>query len=143
MSASPASRARDRHGRGTRGPLAWPPVPGMTARRQRFDELVVELAGGFDPLLGTRFADTEFAVEEVPPSDPAPWEERRVLLGRLFPQEGRMPARIVLYRRPIETRAAEGAERAELIREILAEHIAALLGVAPEDLPGDWGPPRG
>ncbi|MCA0290090.1 MAG: metallopeptidase family protein [Actinobacteria bacterium] len=126
--------ARDRHGRGPRGPLAWPPVPAMGPRRQRFDDLVIEVAGGFDAVLGERYADTEFAVEDVPPSDPAPWEERRVLLGRLFPASGRLPARIVLYRRPIEARTSDGSERAELVREVLAEHIAALLGVAPEDL---------
>lgn len=110
----------------------------MTTRRDRFDELVVEVAARFDPLLGGRYAETEFAVEDVPPSDPAPWEERRVLLGRLFPADGRLAPRIVLYRRPIEARAPEGPERVDLVREVLAEHVAALLGVAPEDLdPGE------
>jgi len=73
-------------------------------------------------------------VEDVPPSDPAPWEERRVLLGRLFPADGKLPPRIVVYRRPIEARAGEGEDRADLVREVLTEHVAALLGVAPEDL---------
>lgn len=70
----------------------------------------------------------------MPPSDPAPWEERRIVLGRLFPADGGMPARIVVYRRPIEARAGDGRDRADLVREVLEEHVAALLGVAPEDL---------
>ena len=32
-------RRRERHGRGIRGPLAWPPVPAMETRRARFDAL--------------------------------------------------------------------------------------------------------
>ncbi len=107
----------------------------MDSRREQFDDLVLEVARRYDGVLGTRYAATEFAVEDVPPSDPAPWEERRVPLGRLFPVAGPDPARIVLYRRPIEARAADRLERSELIRDVLEEHIAALLGVSPEDLP--------
>ena len=134
MSPSGTNPSRDRHGRGVRGPVARPPVPAMVARRDRFDDIVLEVAGRFENLLKGRYAETEFAVEDVPPSDPAPWEERRVLLGRLFPADGKLPPRIVVYRRPIEARAGEGEDRADLVREVLTEHVAALLGVAPEDL---------
>lgn len=109
----------------------------MPTRSQAFDDLVLEAAARLEPALGTRHAGTEFAVEDVPPSDPAPWETTSVLLGRLFPAQGRLPARIVLYRRPIEARAVDPAERALLVEEILAEHVAALLGVSPEDLLGE------
>lgn len=128
---------RDRRGRGIRGPLAWPPVPAMATRSIAFDDLVVDIAARLEPALGTRYAGTEFAVEDVPPSDPAPWETQSVLLGRLFPAQGRLPARIVLYRRPIEARTQDAGERALLVEEILTEHVAALLGVAPEDLTND------
>ncbi|WP_344082739.1 metallopeptidase family protein [Nostocoides veronense] len=134
MSSAAAHRGRDRHGRGPRGPLAWPPVPAMSTRRDRFDQIVLEGTERFEKLLSGRYAGTEFAVEDVPPSDPAPWEERRIVLGRLFPADGGMPARIVVYRRPIEARAGDGRDRADLVREVLEEHVAALLGVAPEDL---------
>ncbi|MEI2777472.1 MAG: metallopeptidase family protein [Tetrasphaera sp.] len=128
------SSTRDRRGRGSRGPLAWPAVPAMTTRAQAFDDLVVEVAARLEPALGTRHAGTEFAVEDVPPSDPAPWETPSVLLGRLFPAQGQLPARIVLYRRPIEARALDHTDRVLLVEEILTEHVAALLGVSPEDL---------
>lgn len=117
--------------------MAWPPVPAMTSRADAFDDLVVDTAARLESALGTRYAGTEFAVEDVPPSDPAPWETHSVLLGRLFPPAGRLPARIVVYRRPIEARAQDEAERVLLVEEVLTEHVAALLGVAPEDLTDD------
>src|SRR5674476_418568 len=46
-------------------------------------------------IAGTTLGDLEFAVEDVPPSDPAPWESSEVPLGRLFAAQGKMPARIV------------------------------------------------
>jgi predicted Zn-dependent protease with MMP-like domain len=107
----------------------------MVSRSDAFDALVLEVAERLTPMLGTRYADTEFAVEEVPPGDPLPWEESSVLLGRLFAPEGRHPARIVVYRRPIESRGLDESERAALVSDVVTEHVAALLGVGPEDLP--------
>jgi predicted Zn-dependent protease with MMP-like domain len=109
----------------------------MRSRADSFDDLVLTTAARLEPALGTRYAGTEFAVEDVPPSDPAPWETHSVLLGRLFPPSGRLPARIVLYRRPIEARAQDEEERTLLVEDVLTEHVAALLGVAPEDLVGE------
>ena len=42
--SAPFRPRRDRHGRGLRGPLAWPPVPAMATRAPRFDELVLAVA---------------------------------------------------------------------------------------------------
>ena len=67
----PSSR-RDRHGRGLRGPLLPPHLPAWRTRAERFDELVVDAAQD----LARRWPSVDqiqFAVEEVPPSDPAPW----------------------------------------------------------------------
>ncbi len=77
----------------------------------------------------------QFAVEEVPPSDPAPWEHG-VVLGRGFAAEPRagLPARIVLYRRPITSRAADDAELAELVRRVVLEQVALMLGRRPEEI---------
>jgi predicted Zn-dependent protease with MMP-like domain len=127
------SRHRDRHGRGLRGPLAWPRVPIMLSPSRQFDELVLDAVSSIERRLGRSLEDLEVAVEDVPPSDPAPWESR-VALGRLFPAEGNVPARVVLYRRPLETRAVGGAELATLVHEVLAEQVAAMLGQDPEDL---------
>src|SRR6476646_3039866 len=70
-----------------------------------------------------------FAGGDVPPSDPAPWEPADIALGRLFAARGRMPARIVIYRRPVETRVDDPRELAALVNEVVVEQVAAMLGV--------------
>lgn len=73
----------------------------------------------------------EFAVEEVPPSDPAPWEHGEVPLGRLFPASGPHPVRIVVYRRPVQTRAPDSWALGPLVHEVVVEQVAHLLGLEP------------
>ncbi len=87
-----------------------------------------------------QLAGTEFAVEEVPPSAPAPWESGGVPLGRYFPPDAGLSARIVVYRRPVVGRAADPADLADLVRDVLVEQVAHLLARAPEDVdPGYRG----
>lgn len=126
------STTRDRRGRGLRGPLAWPPVPVMSSRSARFDELVLDAAETVEQRLGHELG-LELAVEEVPPSDPAPWEHG-VALGRLFPAERGLPARLVLYRRPIVQRADEETDLGALVSEVVTEQVARMLGRDPDDL---------
>ena len=59
--------------------MAWPAVPAMRTRAENFDALVLDSADRVRPHLGTRYAALEFAVEEVPPSDPAAWEEQKAI----------------------------------------------------------------
>lgn len=77
----------------------------------------------------------QFAVEEVPPSDPAPWE-RGVVLGRGFSAEPRagLPSRIIIYRQPVSSRADGEEELAELVRQVVVEQVAQMLGRRPEDI---------
>ena len=122
---APASaHRRDRHGRGLRGPLVPPHLPAWRTRAERFDELVVAAAGSI-----------QFAVEEVPPSDPAPWEHG-VVLGRGFAAQPRagLPSRIVVYRRPVASRVREDAELAGLVRRVVVEQVALVLGRGPDEI---------
>lgn len=128
------ARRRERHGRGFRGPLASPSVPVMQTRRESFDDLVLDAADRLRPHLGTRYAELEFAVEEVPPSDPAPWEEQSAPLGRLLRATSTQPHRVVVYRRPVELRAQDVHDLADLVREVVTEQVAALLGVPPHEI---------
>ena len=80
----------------------------------------------------------EFAVEEVPPSEPAPWERSGVPLGRYFPQDAGLSARIVVYRRPVETRARDRADLAALVNEVVVEQVAHLLARPPEEIDPRW-----
>jgi predicted Zn-dependent protease with MMP-like domain len=112
----------------------------MATRAETFDELVLDAAGRMEHHAGKALADLEFAVEDVPPSDPAPWESSDVPLGRLFAAQGKMPARIVVYRRPVETRTNDARELAALINDVVVEQVASLLGIDPHDLDAGYDP---
>ena len=131
------ARRRDRHGRGLRGPLLPPILPAWRTRAELFDELVTSAA---DDLARDwpQVARIQFAVEEVPPSDPAPWE-RGAVLGRGFAAEPRagLPARVVVYRRPVTSRTADEEELADLVRRVVVEQVALMLGRRPEEIDPD------
>lgn len=114
----------------------------METRLERFDDLVLDAADRLRPHLGTRYAALEFAVEEVPPTDPAPWEEQVAPLGRLHRGNPGHPGRVVVYRRPVEARAQDDLDLADLVREVVTEQVAALLDVPPEELDPEAFPDR-
>jgi predicted Zn-dependent protease with MMP-like domain len=111
----------------------------MASRRQQFDELVLDSAARLEERLGPRFQELEFAVEDVPATDPAPWESEGAAFGRVFPSRGRQPARIVIYRRPIEARAENQRELTAIVQDVVVEQVAALFGLPPGDLDPRYG----
>ncbi|WP_235019925.1 metallopeptidase family protein [Ruania rhizosphaerae] len=137
--ASPPRR-RDRHGRGMRGPLIPPALPGWRTRSQRFDESVLMTLEHVERNLGNELDGLEVGVEEVPPSAPAPWEVGAVPLGRYFPADSAagLPHRIVVYRRPVVARVEDEVELASLVRDVLVEQIAHMLSRSPEDIDPDY-----
>jgi predicted Zn-dependent protease with MMP-like domain len=130
----PARLRRDRRGRGVRGPVVPRNLPAWRSRAERFDERVLDTVEDLERRWSQELDGVEFAVEDVPPSDPAPWEHGEIPLGRFFPAEGRLPPRIVVYRRPVETRAAAGADVRDLVHEVVVEQVAHLLGIGPEQV---------
>lgn len=132
-------RRRDRRGRGLRGPMFPPGTPAHRTRAQRFDDLVLDVVEDLDHTWATQLRGTEFAVEDVPPSDPAPWEDGGVLLGRFFPAEAGRPGRVVVYRRPVEVRAFDREDLADLVRDVVVEQVAHLLARTPEEIDPNFG----
>ena len=143
-----AVRTRDRHGRGLRGPLVAATVrrgdhvvrvPLALSRSERFDELVTEVASAAWARWAAQLADVELAVEDVPPDsssrhDGVIADETAggpVPLGRLVRGH---PSRVVVYRRPLEARAADRADLAALVREVVLDQVADLLGVDRDEL---------
>lgn len=126
-------RRRDRRGRGIRGPLIPAGLPAHRTRREIFDEYVAQVAEALQARLIRPIMGLEVAVEEVPPSDPAPWEFDLAPLSRYFPADriSGAPHRIVLYRRVIETREPDVVEA---IYQLLAFHIGEIAGIHPDDL---------
>lgn len=129
-------RRRDRRGRGLRGPLLPPTVPGSRTGAQRFDALLLATVARLERQIGQSLAAVEFGVEDVPPSAPAPWEQGAVCLGRYFPADALagLADRIVLYRRPIESRCRSRAEVPPLVHHVLVEQVAHLLGRDPDQI---------
>ena len=130
----PKRRFKDRHGRGARGPLLHPVLPGWVTRQERFAAWVNQVVEAL------RAADSdvdriEFGIEEIPPSSPAEWEPATVSLSRAFPRDRKrgLAPRVVLYRLPIE-RGMRGQNTQEVVVALLVERTAELLGVSPEDL---------
>lgn len=128
---------RDRHGHGLRAPLLPYNAPGYRTRSDVFDDLVRDGAERLERRLGKRLKNVEFAAEDIPPSDPTPWEQG-VPLGRVFPANLGQPTRVVLYRRALEMRA-EPSDLGALVRDVLAEQVAAILGSTPEDVDPGYG----
>lgn len=133
-------RRRDRRGRGLRGPLLPHSLPAWRSRAQRFDDQVLDCLDRLPGRYAEQVAGIEFAVEDVPPQDPAPWEAREVPLSRVFPAERAVPARIVLYRRPLEARGESDGDLIEVVHAVVVEQVAQVLGLAPEDLDPGAGP---
>jgi hypothetical protein len=40
----------------------------------------------------------------------------------------------VVYRRPVEARAQDDLDLADIVREVVTEQVAALLGVPPQEI---------
>jgi predicted Zn-dependent protease with MMP-like domain len=116
-------------------------VPLFRTKSEIFDDLVLDTVEGLERQYGRELAGVEFAVEDVPPDlnvyDSDVLEDGEVPLARLLPgNAGRpsTPARIVLYRRPLEFRAIDNEDLADLIHDVIVEQVANLLGVDPEDI---------
>ena len=89
-----------------------------------------------------RLSGVDFAVADVPgvcapgagAEDEDTWEHDWVPLARSWSATETRPARVVVYRRPVEGRAEGRHETGELVLEVLVEELAELLGLDPEDL---------
>jgi zinicin-like metallopeptidase len=139
-------RRRDRRGRGIRGHLAPIDVPLHRTRGEEFDDLVMDAGEELEEHWAAELATLEFAVEDVPPPptdagfEPDAVIDRGVPLGRLF-RDGlpdiEQPV-IVIYRRPIEARAVDLEDRADLVFMVVVDLAAEFLGKDADEI----DPPR-
>jgi len=123
-----------------RGALLPSAVPAARTRAERFDDLVLDAVEDLDQRWREPLERVEVAVEDVPPADPSPWEAGEVPLGRVFPADRGLPARVVVYRRPVEVRSQGSTDLADLVRTVVVEQLAHVLDVSPRELdPGYEG----
>ncbi|PVZ14903.1 metallopeptidase family protein [Actinomycetospora cinnamomea] len=126
--------------------------PAARTRAERFDALVLEALEPIEERWSAELADLDVAVDDVPEvpaaTDHSPVDDDAVLgdgevpLARLVPagmdRRGAVTrARIVLYRRPLEARALDGEDLADLLHDVLVEQVAGYLGVEPDTIAGD------
>lgn len=151
----PGPRRRDRHGRGMRGPVAPPQVPLSTSRAAAFSDLVQDSVERLERRW-PQLAEVDFLVLDVPPAggggggggagrsgDSDSWGSESVPLGGMIAATSAHPARIVIYRRPVEIRTKSRDERAMFVHEIVVEQVAELLGLSPESVDPRYGDGEG
>lgn len=134
----------DRHGRHRRrdsDPRRRPPDGFRTSSRRRFERLVDDALDGLPRELLHYVENVAIVVEEVPPADVL-GEGDEILLGlyqgvprtERFGDPPVLPDRITIYRRPIETRARDRNELADLVREVVVHEIAHHFGIDDDRL---------
>ncbi|MDQ1643358.1 MAG: hypothetical protein QOJ90_2709 [Actinomycetota bacterium] len=127
-----------------RGPLVPSGTPLSRSRSELFDELVLDAVERLEVGWADSLRGIEFAVEDVPPPPvDGPRAAETVLLGRSIPAGAGDPARVVVYRRPIEARVSGERARGALVQDVVVEQVAELLGLEPETLDPDYGPEAG
>jgi hypothetical protein len=140
------SRLVSRRGREMRGPLLPPTVPGWRSRAERFDMAVLEAYEPIERRWQERLSGLDVAVDEIPrisakDPDSVQWPtevvaDGPIALARLISagidtRGSATRARVVLFRKPIERRAKDTIELAELLHEILVAQVATYLDVDP------------
>ena len=136
---------RDRRGRGLRGPLAPKDLPLALTRAERFDELVLTAVTRLERRWSEQLSAIEVDVVDVPDkaADAAGAAgatddgEQPVPLGRSVAAEGGRPARIVVYRRPVEARTRGHRDRESLVHDVVVAQLAELLGLDPATVDPD------
>lgn len=116
-----------------RGPLLPAGAPAHRSRAERFDDLLLDVVEEMERRFPAQLAQVEFGVEDAPVLTGAELD-RRIVFGRYVAAGQDGPARIVLYRRPLEVRADGDDDLAAMVRTVTVDCVADLLGVDPGDI---------
>jgi hypothetical protein len=144
-----SSGGRDRHGRGLRGPLALSGP--MTSRRARppspgnkfefFQDAVQAAVDRIGRQCPEVLVGVSVGIEDVPYLEAA-WTGPRVPLAAAVDAVPDKPAQVVVFRRPLEHRAASRRGLRILVYRTIVEQLSALTGrsvseIDPEGLSED------
>lgn len=143
---APPRRRRDRRGRGLRGPLLPAQLPAHRTPAEAFDDMVLEAVEHLSPAWSDQLAQVDFAVEDVPDvgagrsladlDDLDIVADADVPLGRVIDASHSPAGRplIVLFRRPLESRAVDDEDLADLVLEVVVDRFAHVLGKDPDEI---------
>lgn len=137
-------RRRDRHERGLRGPIALPnpltgrqvPLRRQQGRQEVFTQAVTDAIARIGRTYPGGLDGVDVGVEEVPYLSSMALDER-VPLAVSVEATSLRPAQIVVYRRPLEHRAEDRRELADLVHRTLVEQLAALTAQHVRDIDPD------
>jgi hypothetical protein len=129
-----STRRRDRHQRGLRGPLALPNPYGRPASPPRragradfFDDSVHSAVDRIAVTCPDALVGVTFGIEDVPQL-PESWAGDRVPLAVAVEADAERMAQVVVYRRPLEHRAASRRGLRILVYRTIVEQLSALTG---------------
>ena len=138
-------RSRDRHARGFRGALALPnpitgrPVPVRTrpTRGERFLQAIEDAIARVQRSCPDCLTSIDVGVDEVP-TRPAMWQgltdHGAVPLAAAIDAEPGQPARVIIYRRPLEHRAIDDDDLLDIVHRTLVEQLSILTGRSTADI---------
>ncbi|WOQ17990.1 metallopeptidase family protein [Raineyella sp. W15-4] len=132
---------RDRHGRGLRGPLALPnPWTGRPVRaphppddREYFAGALADAIAAIAATAPRVLDGISVGMEDVPDL-PASWAHDSVPLAAAVESPDGRAAEVVLYRRPLQLRAASREGLRILVRRTLVEQLSVVTGLPPDEI---------
>ncbi|MET4136544.1 metallopeptidase family protein [Pseudarthrobacter sp. PvP090] len=128
-------RRRNRHGRGLRGELMLPTLPGYRTRSDRFDDFVLDSAERLHDIWGKPLDGVRFAVDEIPPGlEQLVADRTQAPMGSYSPATAEEGPVITLYRRVVEQACGSREELQDLVHDVVVEYTAEMLDVPPESL---------
>jgi predicted Zn-dependent protease with MMP-like domain len=112
-----------------------PTHPGYRTRSDRFDDMVLDSAQRLHDIWGKTLDGVRFAVDEIPPQlEQLVADAGAAPMGSYTPATADEGPIITLYRRVVEQGCASREELQDLVHDVVVEHTAEMLGVAPETL---------
>lgn len=94
---------------------------------------MLDVVTDIDARWSDRLGLVEYVVEDIPQL-PDDWDPGSVPLSSLVRGTGANPSRLVLFRRPLEHRAADRADLEAIVLTVVVEQVAELLGISPSDV---------
>jgi predicted Zn-dependent protease with MMP-like domain len=107
-------------------------LPRWRDRNGRFAALVHDEVRAVHRRWAAQLGELAVRVEDVPPDDEGAAEDGIALVRA-------EPGLLVVYRRPLELRAEDEEDLADLVHEVVVDAVAELLGLDPDDVDPDQG----
>lgn len=130
---------RNRHGRGVRTPPFGRRLPRYRTRSGMFDDMAIAQIRRLNDAWPQLLETVAVRCGGRSSLSPSPWETNPRLNSQAFPASHGIPARVVLYRMPLQSHARSRMDLQLAIRDELVLRIAELYGRRPEEIDPQWG----